>query len=517
MKIAKQLIAFALTIVMGISLAACADKPASQQTPSGGSGGASAQSGTPEKVTFGMVTFNNIPEDVSRIENAVNSYIAETYPEANLEMELKLLGAAEAQQKVNLAMSGGEKLDVFIPLGLTNYISKNQLLPLEDLLPKYGKEMLEILERDAGKGMLAATTVNGHTYSVPVNKGMVLTPTFLYNKDMLDAVNVNIDDINSTADLPALYDKIKEKFPDVFPYAPVNAQWSHILLTVTGENQMDRLTDANTLSGVVIGDSDKVVNLYETEEFKNACLEMRTWYEKGYLPPDSATSTMIATEYISAGRAFSGIASYGGNSIAATMSAQMNKNMGAKHISDFYFDTQAVGVTMAVSSQTTVPEASVKFLNIVYTNEFVLNTLLYGIEGEDFVKPDEHHWAYPEGKNANTVEYTAPLSSGIMGSESLQYQSVGTDYADIAYKSQQNLNAVRSPYFGFMFDGANYTNEISAITNVYNQYMPGLLTGSVDVEKTLADYNKALKDAGLDTLIQAKQTQLDAWIADNKK
>lgn len=511
MKKAKRLLAMALAVAMA-TMTACGGAAPSQS----GTGSNPANTAKPDKVVLGMVTFNNIPEDVSRIENAVNSYIAKTYPEANLEMGLKLMGAAESQQKVNLALSSGEKLDVFIPLGLTSYISQNQLLPLEDLLPVYGKDMLALLEKDAGPGMLNATTVNGHTYAMPVNKGMVLTPTFLYNKEMLDAVGVSIDDINSTADLPAVYDKIKEKFPGVYPYAPVNAQWSHILLTMVAENEIDNMNDRNYYTGVVFGDSGKVVNLYESEQFKNACLEMRDWYKKGYLPEDSATSTMIALEYMTAGRAFSGIAAYGGNSIAATMSSQMGREIGAKHISGFYFDTSAVGVTMAVSSQTDVPEAAVKFLNILYTDEFVLNTLLYGIEGEDYVKPDEHHWAYPEGQNGNTVKYSAPLSSGIMGSESLQYQAVGTDYADVAYKSQQNKEAKRSPYFGFMFDAANYTNEMSAIANVYNQYMPGLLTGSVDVEKTLTEYNKALKDAGLDTLIAAKQQQLDAWIAANK-
>ena len=110
--------------------------------------------------------------------------------------------------------------------------------------------------------------------------------------------------------------------------------------------------------------------------------------------------------------------------LAQALSAQTGKNLETKRIAPFYFDTIAVNaVVWMVSSRSKVPDASSKkkkFLNLLYTDAELINTLLYGIEGEDYVKVDEHHVKFPEeGKNASTVAYTAYLSSGIVGSEDL--------------------------------------------------------------------------------------------------
>ena len=155
-------------------------------------------------------------------------------------------------------------------------------------------------------------------------------------------------------------------------------------------------------------------------------------------------------------------------------------------------------------------------INRLWTDEYLINTFLYGEEGVDYVKPDADHWAYPDGMDATTVGYTAALCTGVIGSESLQYQPVGTDIADIQLKLKHNKESERSPFFGFMFDASGVTTEMSAIANVYNQYVPGLICGTVDPETTMPEFLNALDAAGINTVIQAKQEQLDAWIAAQK-
>lgn len=39
------------------------------------------------------------------------------------------------------------------------------------------------------------------------------------------------------------------------------------------------------------------------------------------------------------------------------------------------------------------------------------------------------------------------------------------------------------------------------------------MCGSVDVDSTLEEFNKALEAAGLQTVMDAKREQLDAWLA----
>lgn len=43
-------------------------------------------------------------------------------------------------------------------------------------------------------------------------------------------------------------------------------------------------------------------------------------------------------------------------------------------------------VSWMISSTTDVPEAAMKFLNLTYTDADVINLLIYGIEGRDYVK-----------------------------------------------------------------------------------------------------------------------------------
>ncbi len=465
-----------------------------------------------ENVVLYLVTFNNIPDDYSQISEAINEYVAETYPDANVALELKLFGPAEYADKINLAMQSGTPMDIYIPLGIQSYIANNQCYAIEDLIPEYGQGITEILANDFGDGAFEVFTKDGHIYGVPVNKGMIVTPTLTLDQDILDETGFTMDDINSIWDLPPVFDKVLELYPDVYPFAGTNQQDSGIMMILKAEKEYDPLSETKPM-GVTFGDNSEVVNLYESQEFYDYISLMYDWSQKGYMPSDMATSTTRATELIAADRLFSTWAGYGGDSIATTMSASTGKNISGKWLTDFYLCTSDAGLAMAISSTTKVPEAAMKMLDIIYTDEYVINTILYGIEDVDYVKVDEHHWAYPEGLDANTVSYTAAYCTGVIGSESLQLQPAGVSYDDVLLKLEQNRQSKRSPFFGFSFDPSEVTNELTALENVYDQYMPGLICGSFDPDTAIPEFNEALKEAGIDTVIAAKQQQLDAWLA----
>jgi len=507
----SRILSVCLAIVLSLStLVACSGNK------SGGSGGSSGGS-KPEKVVFAYLSFNNIPEDLGDIENALNDYLRD---KINVEVELKLYGPAEYEQRVNLALQSGEQLDLFTTYGgFTGYVSRNQLYPLDDLIETYGQDLLAILEKDFGADILKATTMNGKVYGIPVNKGFALPTTFVYDADRLQELGYSADDINRLEDLPAIFDALKQKSPEVVPFGPINVNPSdtYLLGWLADVYEIDTLTDFSYV-GVVLGDSGKVVNLYETEEFRNAVNMMYEWSQKGYLQKDAAATTIPMSELIASGSGFSFMGGYAGMQAGKALSAQMNKNIETKRITQEYFETSSVNaVVWMMNGATKVPEAAMKFLNVFYTDPFVINTLLYGIEGRDYVKVDEHTVSFPEGKTANDVAYTAQLSTGMIGSESLQYQFVGTDWGDVELKLKENKETKRSPYFGFIFDMSDVKAEMSAINNVKNQYVPALVTGSLDPETTIPKFLQALKDAGADRVIQAKQEQLDRWLAEQGK
>lgn len=75
-----------------------------------------------------------------------------------------------------------------------------------------------------------------------------------------------------------------------------------------------------------------------------------------------------------------------------------------------------------------------------------------------------------------------------------------------------NKSAKKSKAMGFTFDNSAVINEVTACTNVIKQYAYGLEVGAVDVDKILPEFQKALKDAGIEKVIAEKQRQLDEWL-----
>lgn len=509
MSTARKILGACLAVVLGMmTLAACTGNKSDESAgiENGGNGG------KPDKVVFAYLSFNNIPEDLSDIEEVLNNYLRD---KINVEVELKLYGPFEYEQRVNLALQSGEQLDLFTTYGgFSGYVARNQLYPLDDLLETYGHDLLAILEKDFGPDLLKATTMNGKIYGIPVNKGFALPTTFVYDADLLAELGFSADDINSLEDLPIIFEALKQKYPEIVPFGPINVNPNdtYLLGWMADVYEIDTLTDFSYV-GVVFGDSGKVVNLYETEEFRKAVDMMYEWNQKGYLQKDAAVTTIPMSELIASGKGFSFMGGYAGMQAGKALSAQMNKNIETKRITKEYFETSSINaVVWMMNRATKVPEAAMKFLNVFYTDPFVINTLLYGIEGRDYVKVDEHTVRFPDGMTANDVPYTAQLSTGLIGSESLQYQFEGTDWSDVELKLRENKETKRSPYFGFIFDMSDVRTEMSAINNVKNQYVPGLITGSLDPETTIPKFIQALKDAGADRVIQAKQEQLDRWL-----
>lgn len=476
-----------------------------------------SQKGKNDIVTVGLISFNRIPEKVSDVNDLINAHIAKKYPDLNVSIDLQLYGPADYNQKISLSIASGQPIDIFDPVPLTSFVAQKQLLPLENLIDEFGQGIKKKLDEDFGPGVLRATVFNNHLYSIPVNKGMALHLTLVYDKDILALSGYSIDDINSLEDLTKVFKALKEKNPDIIPFAPINAGDTQLLRYLTYEHEIDSLSDAVLFPGVVFGNSGKVVNLYETREFYNGAKLMNDWYKKGYLPKDVGSAQVMAQQYFGAGRLFCTIGGYSGNQADIALSASTGRNIGIKHLRRAYFDTQAVNfVTTAIAANTKVPEAAMKMLNLLYTDEFIINTILYGIEGRDFIKVGEHHWRYPDGKDANTVPYTAALCTGVFGSESLQLQPEGTSWDDVLVKLRDNRESKRSPYFGFNFDPSDLRNELSAITNVYNQYIPGLICGTLDPDTAIPELLSRLKAAGIDKVIAEKQKQLDLWISQNR-
>jgi putative aldouronate transport system substrate-binding protein len=466
-----------------------------------------------ETVVYSYATFNNIPSNdaLSSVEEEINKITRERI---GVEVELMPINITEYGQKVSLALQGGEQIDIFESLGDFNTsVSAKMAYDITELVDQYAVETKELI----GEEILAAVTKEGSLYGIPTYKPYALTPMVIYKQEIADELNLDMSQVKSIEDLTDVLRTVKDAYPDMTPLVPVSPGDSGIYRTV---EEIDFLSD-DYLSpkGVLQGDSLTVVDFYALPEFMEKAGLARQWYQENLILQDAATTTSTAQELMASNNSFCYIASYSypEEDTAASLSSQMGTKVGAKRIGEAYLDTSSISaLTWMVSSMSDVPEAAVKFLNLTFTDPDVVNLLIYGIEGRDYVLDENGQALYPEGEDATTVPYTAQISVGTLGNFFIMHPSQGTNEESLAWEQEQNQIAKKSPAMGFTFDSSAVKTEYTAVSNVINQYLAVISTGSVDPVTAVPDFIEKLDSAGMNAIIAEKQGQLDQWL-ENKE
>jgi len=75
---------------------------------------------------------------------------------------------------------------------------------------------------------------------------------------------------------------------------------------------------------------------------------------------------------------------------------------------------------------------------------------------------------------------------------------------------------LKSKAFGFSFDTTDVADQYTACLNIMDKYYVALMCGALDVESTIAQANSEFENAGLKDIIEAKQKQLDEYLAADK-
>ena len=146
------------------------------------------------------------------------------------------------------------------------------------------------------------------------------------------------------------------------------------------------------------------------------------------------------------------------------------------------------------------PERAMMVLNAIYSQPDLYNTLIYGIEGEDYTK------------NADGT-----ITTSYVGASPTADDSYGTDpnyYADLeALEATAQVN----PFLNFTFDRTNVEGICASILNVYYEYGPQIDNGVAgdNWEELYNNYMAARKDAGIEELVTEFQNQLNAYIEAN--
>ncbi len=467
-----------------------------------------------EKIVFASVGWGEQARDQEAVTNKLKEI---TRNKINVEADIMIINVSTYSQQLNVMMAGGEALDLFfLPFGtsVNSMITQNQLMPLNDLLASEGQAITESLG-----SLIQYGNLNGETYAVPFNGSKVYPAAIAMREDLLKKYNLNLDDVKSYKDLAKIFDVIKQNEPGMVCIAPNNG---NLLSSYALGDKIDKIDMLGDSIGVLLGnDSFNLVNLFETEEYKDLVYTLREWYKKGYILKDAATTTESGSVMYNEGKVFS----YFYIDVLDTIEkayhhaglTQQGQQTLVKALNKPVISSSVGFYSSGISSQSKHPEAAMKWLNLMYKDAEAVNTLYWGVEGKNFVKEDDGTISFtPE--EAASRGYDLPFN-WMFGNTALQYSFKDSGHsADyFAQRVKQNDSAELSKAFGFSFDMSPVQSQYTAVTNVVSQYQRALECGSVDPAVELPNFIKKLKDAGVEEVIAEKQKQLNAWAAENKK
>lgn len=163
------------------------------------------------------------------------------------------------------------------------------------------------------------------------------------------------------------------------------------------------------------------------------------------------------------------------------------------------------------------PEKAFQLLNLLYGDNDLDVMLQFGLEGKTYEVVEENEEGdkvirFLPGLDSSTAPYYQ--NAGVYGNR-LTWPVFEPNPVDIN-KQLREFNASITdvtPALGYCFVTDSVQSEYAAVQAVINQYIGVISAGAIDPALELPEFNQALKDAGIDTIIAENQRQLDEWLA----
>lgn len=466
------------------------------------------------EVIMQFPTLGSTPQDLQLVEDALNK---RTEPEIGVHVTFLPVSAFEVNSVTNLMISTGEKLDLMISLfesgGVSGYVNKGVLLELDELVEKYGQDIV------AAEGIaMSGGYVNGKLYAVPAEEKMARVKGFLTRKDVLERNGISIDPnkIYSLEEVTEIFGKVKEGEGEGFYCLAVNGTYD--MYSFTGD-YLGAGIGSGVLPNYGVG-STNIINVFESEEYAESLDIVRDWYLKGYLAPDCNTITDSALAQFQAGNFF-GVFSNCEPDMISGWTGTARAALGTDVVP--IYTTAPMAVTQ--NYQTTVwglpitcenPVKTMQWLNLLYKDQEIINLIHEGVEGVhwQFVEGSDIVIEYPEGVDGSNVTYSAILN--VWGDKSKDYVRPPSDetYPEVLKAFNQSVTPEHTSIaLGYCFNVDNVKTEYASVNDVLSEYSGSLGLGVVDPKNVLPEFQAALKAAGVDKLIAENQKQFDAWLA----
>lgn len=475
----------ALMLSIGTILSACNSKDSSTADKGG-------KDGQPYEIKW--YTIGTPQKDTDKVFAEVNKYLKK---KINATVKMTQIDWGDWEQKSQVLINSGESFDIIFTHG-TKYVEnaqKGAFVALDDMLNKEGKDLKQVID----PVLLEGNKINGKIYGIPANKEVARQSVYTFNKRLVDKYQFDLSTVKTLEDLEPMLKIIKENEPGITPMATFKAYLPYDYIF---NNEMP-------FAFPFEGDREHVINQFETDLTMETYKTMHKYYKAGYLKEDAATSKDswpmdVENWFVRMGDSqpyadllWSRSAKYDVVSVPAEQPIIINDSVS--------------GSIQAISATSKNPKKAMEFLNLLNTDPYLRNLVDRGIEGVHYEKNAD---GTINDLDARIDRYNIPTYS--IGNHFILYL-YKDDPKDKWEKFKEfNKSATPAPTLGFHFNSDPVRSELAAITNISKEFYPALATGSVDPEEYLPKYNKKLKEAGIDKVLNEIQKQYDEWKSKQK-
>lgn len=428
--------------------------------------------------------------------------------ELNMTVNLIPMTFGTYNQQIAMMLAANEPLDIFLSFStsFSTYIESQYVVNLADYLEET-KDAAAVLGDDAYTGYIGDFLIG---YGQMKERGY---PTGLVvRKDIFEELGYSVDDFSVTTDdystygqITDLFAKVKESYPNMV------ALDGTLIMGMGTESYFDSMGSS---FGVLenYGQTTTVTNWYESEQYRNFAEIGREWFTKGYSSSDIAVNQDSGEIKMKAGNAFSYITYIKPNTHVEKL-AQTGYEVSVIPLGEGVKTSNAVNSALiSIANASKDPKKAAQFLNWTYISQEFNDLINWGIEGEDWVLTDDGMAAYPEGVDAASVGYHNDF--GFVYPNQFAGHAWEGNPVDIWEQyAVYNDGLMVSKAFGFTFDSTPVANEEAQLNTVLEQYQKDIAFGAVDIESAIQEFNDALYAAGLQKVMDEKQSQLDAWLA----
>ena len=355
-------------------------------------------------------------------------------------------------------------------------------------------------------------TLKDRIYGVPMLKDLGAEVFFRVNSDYFEGEKgLELPEEISFADLEPLLAMYKEDHPTEYP----------LYLTKSGPLGMFQTHERIVGNYLVIPynragtpDGTKIVPVWDDEEYMEKLRCLHRWYELGYINPDAATVEDMPYSLmnpIRTGTAWTGYKGWSNPEIVG-FNVKLVRFIGP-NMSRSTQQGSLIAINAAASEEHA--KACLKYMELLYTDRELRDTLAYGIEGR--------HFNYYEGTVIRTElgseEYTldnfqtGPAVSASVVSAN-ENNLADPDQWKKVYEGYQH--AKMSDTQGFSFDSDTMEAERSVLSALWNNHLAELVTGTIDPDEAMAAVRQEMEEAGLLKVQEEAQRQLDEYLESRK-